>query len=53
MAQSSITRTAAPNQLVSLSGAFVVAALALLLIWFGVYPTPLLDLIRTTMEGLI
>jgi NADH-quinone oxidoreductase subunit N len=39
-------------QMVSRSGALVVAVLAILLIWFGVYPTPLLDLIRTTMEGL-
>jgi NADH-quinone oxidoreductase subunit N len=43
---------AAPNQMVSLSGAFAVAALAIVLIWFGVYPVPLLDLIRTAMEGL-
>ncbi len=37
---------------VSRRGAFTLAALAVLLIWFGVYPTPLLDLIRTAMQGL-
>ena len=42
----------APLQMVSRSGAFILAGLTLLLIWFGVYPTPLLNLIRTTMEVL-
>ena len=32
---------------VSRSATLVLAVLALLLIWFGVYPTPLLNLIRT------
>jgi NADH-quinone oxidoreductase subunit N len=43
---------AAPIQMVSRSGAFILVGLTLLLIWFGVYPTPLLNLIRTTMEVL-
>ena len=29
----------------------MLAVLAILLIWFGVYPTPLLNLIRTTVAG--
>jgi len=32
--------------------AFVLGALAILLIWFGVYPAPLLNLIRATIGGL-
>jgi NADH-quinone oxidoreductase subunit N len=36
----------------SQGGAFVLAVLTILLILFGVYPTPLLNLIRTTMTGL-
>ena len=40
---------AMPLQLISPSGAFILVGLALFLIWLGVYPTPLLDLIRTTM----
>jgi len=32
--------------------AFVLGALAFLLIWFGVYPAPLLNLIRATIGGL-
>ena len=42
----------APVQTVSPRGAFVVVVLAVLLIYFGVYPSPLLNLIRTTMAGL-
>ncbi len=42
----------APLQIVSRSGAFILAGLTLLLIWFGVYPAPLLNLIRATMEVL-
>jgi NADH:ubiquinone oxidoreductase subunit 4 (subunit M) len=30
---------------------FVLAALTILLIWLGVYPAPLLNLIQTTMLG--
>ena len=33
------------------SGVFMLAVLAILLIWFGVYPTPLLHLIRITMAS--
>jgi NADH-quinone oxidoreductase subunit N len=33
------------------AGAFVVVALSLLLIWFGVYPAPLFNLVRTTVVG--
>jgi NADH-quinone oxidoreductase subunit N len=36
----------APAPAVSRSAALVLAVLAILVIWFGVYPTPLLDLIR-------
>jgi len=41
------TEHAAPVLAASRSASLVVAVLALLLIWFGVYPTPLLNLIRT------
>ena len=34
------------------SSAFVLGGLAVLLIWFGVYPAPLLNLIRATISGL-
>jgi NADH-quinone oxidoreductase subunit N len=43
---------AAPIQVVSRGGAFILVALTILLIWFGVYPTPLLNLIRTSIAGL-
>ena len=43
---------AAPMQMVSRGGAVILVALTILLIWFGVYPTPLLNLIRTSMAGL-
>jgi NADH-quinone oxidoreductase subunit N len=43
----------APIQSASWGGAFILAVLAILIIWFGVYPTPLLNLIRTTMAGFI
>jgi NADH-quinone oxidoreductase subunit N len=33
-------------------GLFVVAVLTILLIWFGVYPSPLLSLIQTAVTGL-
>jgi NADH-quinone oxidoreductase subunit N len=33
-------------------GALVLAMLAVLIIWLGVYPSPLLDLIRTSVAGL-
>src|SRR5499427_9413750 len=38
-------------QEVSRSGAAVVVALSVLLIWFGVYPAPLFRLVRTTVVG--
>jgi NADH-quinone oxidoreductase subunit N len=40
------------DQRASWCGVFMLAVLAILLIWFGVYPTPLLHLIRTTMAAL-
>jgi NADH-quinone oxidoreductase subunit N len=43
---------AAPIQMVAPGGAVVLAVLTILLIWFGVYPEPLLNLIRTAMAGL-
>ncbi len=33
-------------------GVFVLAVLTILLIWFGVYPSPLINLIRTAVTGL-
>ena len=42
----------APVQMVSRGGVFILVVLMFLLIWFGVYPTPLLNLIRTTTGGL-
>jgi NADH-quinone oxidoreductase subunit N len=42
----------APIQRTSRGGAFILVVLTILLIWFGVYPTPLLNLIRTTTGGL-
>jgi len=40
------------NQQGPWSGVLMLAVLAILLIWFGVYPTPLLHVIRTTMAAL-
>jgi len=42
----------APLRKVSAGGALVLAALAILLVWLGVYPAPLLNLIRSTVLGL-
>jgi NADH-quinone oxidoreductase subunit N len=42
---------AAPAPAVSRSATLVVAVLALLLIWFGIYPTPLLNLIHTFTDA--
>jgi NADH-quinone oxidoreductase subunit N len=42
----------APIQIVSRGGAFILVVLTVLLIWFGVYPAPLLNLIRATTAGL-
>jgi NADH-quinone oxidoreductase subunit N len=41
------TEHATPELAVSRGATLVLAVLALLVIWFGVYPTPLLNLIRT------
>jgi NADH-quinone oxidoreductase subunit N len=41
----------APIPIVSGGQTFVLAALTILLIWLGVYPAPLLNLIQTTMLG--
>jgi len=43
---------AAPLEVLSRSGVVVLAVLAVLMIWLGVYPSPLLDLIRTSLAGL-
>jgi NADH-quinone oxidoreductase subunit N len=42
-------RVVSPSNPAVWSGVFVLTVLALLLIWFGVYPTPLLQVIRATM----
>jgi len=51
-APSELATTQAPsvNHRGAWSGAFMLAVLALLLIWFGVYPTPLLHVIHATMS---
>lgn len=41
-----------PRQTLDWGSAMVLGGLAALLIWFGVYPAPLLNLIRATMGGL-
>ena len=43
---------AASISIVSRSGTLVLAVLTILLIWLGVYPAPLLNLIRATVAGL-
>lgn len=43
---------AAPLQMVPRSAAFILVVLTILIIWFGVYPTPLFNLIQTTMASL-
>ncbi|MGD0296589.1 MAG: NADH-quinone oxidoreductase subunit A [Bryobacteraceae bacterium] len=42
----------APIPIMAPGSAFILGTLTILLIWFGVYPTPLLNLIRATMGGL-
>ena len=42
-----------PAEELSRSGGAVLALLTLLLVWLGVYPGPLIDLIRTTIQSLI
>ncbi len=41
-----------PMQRLEWGSAFCLGGLAVLLVWFGVYPTPLLNLIRATIGGL-
>jgi NADH:ubiquinone oxidoreductase subunit 4 (subunit M) len=53
---SSVALYSAPPELalirtISKSGVFVVVALSILLIWFGVYPRPLFKRVRTTVVG--
>jgi NADH-quinone oxidoreductase subunit N len=43
---------AAPLQMVPRTAAFILVVLTILIIWFGVYPTPLFNLIQTTMASL-
>jgi len=42
-----------PTQRLGWGNAFVLDGLAFLLIWFGVYPAPLINLIRATIGGFI
>jgi NADH-quinone oxidoreductase subunit N len=49
----STQRSTAPLRALSPAGGFVLAVLTVLLIWFGVYPAPLLELIRASMVGLL
>ena len=42
-----------PIAMASAGGTYAIAGLVALLIWFGVYPGPLLDLIRSAMAGFI
>jgi NADH-quinone oxidoreductase subunit N len=44
---------AAGIQMLPRSSAFVLVLLVILLIWLGVYPSPLLNLIQTTVAGLV
>jgi NADH-quinone oxidoreductase subunit N len=46
------TEQAASSPVLSRSGGLVLAVLAILMIWFGVYPSPLLDWIRTSVAQL-
>ena len=41
-----------PLQTLEWRSALCLGGLAVLLVWFGVYPAPLLDLIRATVGGL-
>ncbi len=43
---------AVPAPTLSVTGSLVLAALLLLLVWFGVYPAPLLRMIQTAVAGL-
>ncbi|MEJ2208108.1 MAG: NADH-quinone oxidoreductase subunit N [Anaerolineae bacterium] len=44
---------AAPTPALPLTGGVVLAVLAMVLIWLGVYPTPLLETIRLAIAGLL
>jgi NADH-quinone oxidoreductase subunit N len=50
--ESATAQVLSVNQQGSWSGVLMLAVLAILLIWFGVYPTPLLHMIRTTVAAL-
>ena len=41
-----------PSPTTTVTGSLVLAALLLLLVWFGVYPAPLLQAIETAVAGL-
>jgi len=43
---------AALTEGLSRGGALILAGLAVVMIWLGVYPSPLLDLIRASLVGL-
>lgn len=43
---------APPAQPISLSGSFVLAVLAILLLWLGVYPGPLIEMIHSMVRGI-
>src|SRR5258708_5792264 len=49
---SEVPETQSSMQRLEWGTAFVLGGLAVLLIWFGVYPAPLLNLIRATIGGL-
>jgi NADH-quinone oxidoreductase subunit N len=49
---STVAEPQSSKQRLGWGSAFVLGGLAALLIWFGVYPAPLLNLIRATMGGL-
>lgn len=42
-----------PASSFSLAGGFVMALLALFLLWIGVYPSPFIDIVRAMVSGLI
>jgi NADH-quinone oxidoreductase subunit N len=44
---------AAPDSTRSISGHVVLAGLALMLVWLGVYPGPVIELIRRTIQSLV
>jgi NADH-quinone oxidoreductase subunit N len=42
-----------PAQALTLTGAAALSVLLLAMLWLGVYPTPLLEMIRSAMAGLL